>query len=124
MAGSGDSAPAAPGTASSLLSLPPELRNRVYCHVLISEPLFANRNSISSRIAILQTCKQTEDEATGIFYTENEFSIRLDGQGYSPKLRSIGLHAFLTTNSGCSHDCLSISSSLCSACLAYPIATS
>lgn len=72
---------AEPSTSSSpLLELPPELRNTIYCLILIDgEPTELNANSITTPncTALLQTCTQIRSEATALFLASNSFQISI-----------------------------------------------
>lgn len=71
-----------PNSDSALLSLPAELRNRIYEYVLVvqnsklkvdmqRQPSFWRGTDSHSVLALLQTCRQIHKEARGIFYYEN-----------------------------------------------------
>ena len=105
-----------------LLSLPPELRNRIFHHVLTAEPhdrtsrqhrlrlpLYPDDNSILlfapddfirpttarySVLAMLQTCKQVHNDAEGIFYAINHLSLTaLDIEDFAKTVSPTRLHA-------------------------------
>ncbi|KAI9836870.1 MAG: hypothetical protein M1819_001035 [Sarea resinae] len=63
------------GSATGFLSLPPELRNRVYRLVLVDEdPVnFGSRRNFQRSSAFLRTCRQVHQEGRGILYGENSF---------------------------------------------------
>lgn len=68
-------------TQSPLFKLPAELRNTVYRLVLTGEgPLTVKKDEIGNLMALLRTCKQTREEASSIFYSENRFIFPLDGR--------------------------------------------
>ena len=59
---------------SPLLELPAELRNNIYRYALVSDdPIYITPDGLRTRKALLQTCEQIKNEATGIFYAENVF---------------------------------------------------
>lgn len=75
------SAPADP-TKPSLLTLPPEMRNRIYRFTLVDDvqpiPMpAAATESWPAEPALLQTCSQIRFEASSIYYKENKFSIHI-----------------------------------------------
>lgn len=55
--------------------LPAELRNDIYSLVLISgDPIdVEDMKSIHARTALLRTCRQVREEASGLFYGDNTF---------------------------------------------------
>lgn len=67
--------------SSPLLRLPAELRNRIYELVLVSpEPatIAGRKNYFSSSPQILRTCRQINNEATAILYSDNVAICRVD----------------------------------------------
>lgn len=63
---------------SPLLSLAAELRNTIYRLVLIPpHPIDVSNLRHPSEPGLLATCKQVRREATGMYYSENEFSISM-----------------------------------------------
>ncbi|KAK5127348.1 hypothetical protein LTR85_006687 [Meristemomyces frigidus] len=61
-------------SSSRLLSLPPEMRNRIYRAVLVEDGIRIEApNHIPLPPALLQTCRQIRRECRGIFLKENEF---------------------------------------------------
>ena len=66
---------------SPLLELAAELRNNIYRLVLTSEiPVAIKKSDLRGRTALLQTCRQIRNEASSVFYSENEFRIPLDNE--------------------------------------------
>ncbi|SLM36869.1 hypothetical protein LPUS_06569 [Lasallia pustulata] len=61
-------------TISPLLSLPAEVRNIIYRHLLIG----GRAATAAPHAQILRTCKQINHEATGILYAENVFRLFID----------------------------------------------
>ena len=60
---------------SPLVELPPELRNKVYRYVLLSEgPVHVGATGFMEP-PLLMTAKQIRQEASSIFYKENEFDV-------------------------------------------------
>ncbi|EMC97492.1 hypothetical protein BAUCODRAFT_40938, partial [Baudoinia panamericana UAMH 10762] len=56
-----------------LLDIPPELRNRIYCHLLpFKQEIILTVNGYA-RPALLATCKQVRNEALKMFYANNTF---------------------------------------------------
>lgn len=64
--------PRADDSAVSFLDLPPEIRNNIYCRVLIFEGYIRPESNIPA-IRLFQTCKQIHEEASSIFYAANSF---------------------------------------------------
>lgn len=64
--------PRADNSAVSFLDLPPEIRNNIYCRVLIFESYLRPESNIPA-IRLFQTCKQIHEEASSIFYAANSF---------------------------------------------------
>ncbi|SLM33677.1 hypothetical protein LPUS_00809 [Lasallia pustulata] len=58
------------------LSLPAELRNVIYRHLLVGGP----DTTAPPHAQILRTCKQVNHEATDILYAENTFNLYVDFQ--------------------------------------------
>ncbi|KAI9786985.1 MAG: hypothetical protein M1835_002897 [Candelina submexicana] len=82
-----------------LLSQPLELRNEIYFYILIpSSPLEIpsrhERKHTASRLAILQTCHQINNEASPIFYASNVFEKRINSVTGPPNLTGIPKSAF------------------------------
>jgi hypothetical protein len=77
---------------SHLLSLPAELRNRIYCYVLISgnSEVELTKKDYYGKKRFLNTCTQIRKEAESIFHEENSFVMSLvvdkDFAGYVPAL--------------------------------------
>lgn len=72
-------------SSSPLLSLAPELRNKIYRLVLTSkEPLLVARTTISTHKALLDTCAKVRNEARSIFWAENTFHVVIDGNDVTP----------------------------------------
>ncbi|KAF3922602.1 hypothetical protein AA313_de0205553 [Arthrobotrys entomopaga] len=79
-------------THFSFLSLPRELRDEIYRHLVVSEPpcrpvsvtsndlpdVFQRRN-----LSIFRTCRQIYEEAEKVFYSENIFTVEVRLQLYS-----------------------------------------
>ncbi|KAK5733161.1 hypothetical protein LTR17_009902 [Elasticomyces elasticus] len=63
----------------TLLTLPPEMRNRIYREVLNGEDIRISSSDRSFPIepAILRTCRQARNEALAIYYKENTFVFRI-----------------------------------------------
>ena len=65
--------------ATPLLNIPPELRNKIYRFSLVNtgDPFYTNWVDVNhywpEQPALLQTCRQIKQEATSIYYEENEF---------------------------------------------------
>lgn len=73
-----------------LLSLPPEIRNYIYRHmVLTPHPLVCRHNSsfykevLPTYLDLFVTCRQIFSESGAIFYAENTFKFYLDWPGLS-----------------------------------------
>ncbi|KAK5127466.1 hypothetical protein LTR85_006805 [Meristemomyces frigidus] len=68
-----------PNTPSGLLSLPPELRNIIYRHVLVepSNIVVPHGTLPPPQPGLLRSGKQVRREAIKIYYTENVFTFRL-----------------------------------------------
>ena len=64
--------PRADDSAASFLDLPPEIRNNIYCRVLIFERYLRPESNVPA-IRLLETCKQIHEEASSIFYAANSF---------------------------------------------------
>ncbi|XTI88247.1 hypothetical protein V2W45_1468641 [Cenococcum geophilum] len=64
--------PRANDSAVSFLDLPPEIRNNIYCRVLIFEGYVRPESNIPAT-RLFQTCKQIHEEASSIFYAANSF---------------------------------------------------
>jgi len=68
---------------SPLMELPVELRLKIYPHLLISDADLiidskqGSKTTPSPSVAILQTCKRINEEATPILYGKNRFIIHL-----------------------------------------------
>ncbi|KAK5117142.1 hypothetical protein LTR85_008910 [Meristemomyces frigidus] len=63
-------------TPPTLLSLPGELRNRIYRHALVSDLLIrVTRTKDWEQPALLATSKQIRHEARKIYYLENRFRL-------------------------------------------------
>lgn len=65
-------------TGPSLLSIAPEMRNKIYEHVLLSK----HRIDLSQlphrkQPALLSVCRQIRTEAIAIYYNENKFSFKV-----------------------------------------------
>lgn len=60
---------------SRLLSLPPELRDRIYRAVLVEGVINIDSNSKPS--TLLQCCSQILEEATEIYYYDNKFQFHI-----------------------------------------------
>lgn len=60
---------------ASFLELEPELRNRIYRELLVTDKVvkFNPAPRLSRTAALLRTCRQIHDEARGILYGENAF---------------------------------------------------
>jgi len=76
------SSPAPPGPAfepqdSRLLNLPAEIRNRIYHFAVASTESTHMRGGSLARPGLLQTCKQTAEEATQIYFASNKFVAHL-----------------------------------------------
>lgn len=67
-------------TERHLLSLPPELRNRIYRYAVLEHEDICLSASGPQQPALLRVCTQTRQEAINIYYTENCF--RLSVQDY------------------------------------------
>lgn len=67
---------AASKSDSRLLSLPAELRNRVYRLVLLeNRPIRVTQSGFDQGGGLLSTCKQIRQEALKIYYYENKFLV-------------------------------------------------
>ncbi|KAI5364489.1 hypothetical protein Slin14017_G043790 [Septoria linicola] len=63
---------------SALLSLPPELRNQIYQHALVSPtPMSINNSNIFRLPALLSTNKQIHRETFSMWYRQNTFHLDL-----------------------------------------------
>ncbi|KAK5127342.1 hypothetical protein LTR85_006681 [Meristemomyces frigidus] len=74
------SAPAEPDKPS-LLTLPPEMRNRIYRFTLIEEtqPVsIAASDTLPNQPGLLRTCRQIRHESADIYYQENEFEFDIE----------------------------------------------
>lgn len=67
-----------------LMSLPPELRNRIYRFAVVSSQKIDVSSSGIQEPDLLLACKQTRKEALGIFYSENTFAV--DNHDYDPSV--------------------------------------
>ncbi|KAK6533801.1 hypothetical protein TWF694_002730 [Orbilia ellipsospora] len=88
-----------PTTEFPFLSLPRELRDAIYEHLLVSEPppkpssaKLDNFSNVFLRrdLSIFQTCRQVYEEAAEVFYSKNTFSVKVRIQRYvggSPPFR-------------------------------------
>ncbi|KAK5731994.1 hypothetical protein LTR17_010947 [Elasticomyces elasticus] len=65
---------ASPG-AWTLLTLPPEMRNRIYREVLVEGDIYIYTHSrfLPIEPALVRVCRQTRDEALAIYHKENVF---------------------------------------------------
>jgi hypothetical protein len=79
-----------PQTESPLVSLPPELRNRIYTEVfadtIIEIKGKSGQRSYVKSLGILLACKQTNEEATGIYYHSVHFEMRVSARNISVSL--------------------------------------
>ncbi|KAK5733162.1 hypothetical protein LTR17_009903 [Elasticomyces elasticus] len=57
---------------TTLLTLPPEIRNIIYGDVLVEGDIYYT-HELDTEPAILRTCRQTRSEASRIYYEENRF---------------------------------------------------
>lgn len=81
----------------TFLETPPEIRNIIYRYVLVSaeSPINVNKLNLKNRKALLDTCAQIKDEATAVFFGENDFCITctLDqDEGPGNWVKSLGKH--------------------------------
>lgn len=91
---------------SRLLSIPPELRNRIYRNVLLDPGRINVSATGFTEPELLLTCKQIRSEAMGIFY--NECTFVLDNDDYDPttaiawtmKLRALSKRKIITNRCG------------------------
>lgn len=67
--------PSPEGSGSRLLSLAPELRNRIYRFTLLERDQIEIEAGVSIPLppSLLQTCRQIRQEASGIYYEESRF---------------------------------------------------
>lgn len=67
-------------STSALLSLPPEMRNRIYRFALLHENdiLTQTGSKPPADPAILRTCRQLRNEASGIYYQENDIVFEVE----------------------------------------------
>jgi hypothetical protein len=70
-----------------LLSLPPELRNRIYEMVLVQSQTVMVAPAGISEPALLSTAKQVRNEAIQIYYGQNIFHITIDNLNPYPLVR-------------------------------------
>lgn len=69
--------PPVPPTASRLLTIAPEIRNRIYRYALLSsDPI--ELTTLPKQPALLFTCRQIRSEATKMWYFGNEFKCLID----------------------------------------------
>jgi len=61
-----------------LLSLPPELRNRIWSYLVIVETTFTITNQVLLVPGILRTCRQIRKEALGMFLELSTFRVGVD----------------------------------------------
>lgn len=64
-------------SASRLLSIPPEIRNRIYRHALLS-PDHIELTTTLKQPALLFTSRQVRNEATKMWYFDNQFECLID----------------------------------------------
>lgn len=102
------SVPAAP-TRPSLLTIPPEMRNRIYrCALVQPEPIqLRPANRWPESPPLLQTCHQIRSESSGIYYQENTFEVHIhkyDAAKYIKWYGTDGWHPWCeTTADRCTH---------------------
>ena len=65
-------------TKPSLLNIPAELRNNIYELALTSEHDIVIQVGGAKRPALLHACKQTREEATKIYFSQNDFRMSVD----------------------------------------------
>lgn len=68
--------------SSPLINLAPELHNKIYRLALVDPETAVSVSgpSFATSTALLRTCTLIRNEATSIFYCENNFHIELDGE--------------------------------------------
>ncbi|KAK5731999.1 hypothetical protein LTR17_010952 [Elasticomyces elasticus] len=64
----------------TLLTIPPEMRNRIYREALLEGSIcvcsaFGLLRSLPDEPALLRVCHQIREEAMSIYYCENKFSV-------------------------------------------------
>lgn len=62
-------------TPPGLLTIPPELRNRIYEEVLVEEKKIDLSHKDTKPPGLLSTCRQIRDEARKIWYFQNKFHL-------------------------------------------------
>lgn len=95
-------------TASPLLSLPPELRNRIYRYVLVTRKKIRIKkvSQLPAEPPLLRTCRLVRQEARAIWHCENVFHFSIKASDAShfiawcrrSKLHSEGHHAVRIDN--------------------------
>ena len=78
-----------PFRESRLLTLPPEIRNMIYEHVLLgTTTIDINRHEeLRQRTALLRTCQQIRIEALNMFYARNSFRVTISTEYYKHLLK-------------------------------------
>ncbi|KAK3632075.1 hypothetical protein LTR56_016561 [Elasticomyces elasticus] len=72
---------------SLLLALPPELRNRIWEHSLVSREEVRIDNETWRQPPLLRACKQIRKEAAPMYYTLNKFSMVQTDLDFGPTVR-------------------------------------
>ncbi|KAK5701610.1 hypothetical protein LTR97_004426 [Elasticomyces elasticus] len=64
----------------TLLTLPPEMRNRIYREVLVEGDIYIHTHSrfLPIEPALMRVCRQTREEALAIYHKENSFVFDID----------------------------------------------
>ncbi|KAF2094378.1 hypothetical protein NA57DRAFT_60425 [Rhizodiscina lignyota] len=79
---------------TTLLTLPAEIRNMIYRHVLISNGMLAIWKEIAvEEPALLRTCRQVRREARTLFFSENEFISYSHNREIGPILKFFQKHS-------------------------------
>ena len=77
----GEEVPLAPQQECRLLSLAPEIRNRIYRYVLVededSDIIIDSDHALPAHPSLLHTCRQIRHEASEIYFAENVFVVRI-----------------------------------------------
>lgn len=67
------------------MNLAPELRNRIYEYALVQNRF----EDQTANTALLRVCKQVQQEATGIFWSQTTFCVKLSSLDQSPNANGI-----------------------------------
>ena len=92
----------------AFLSIPPELRNRIYQYVLIEEPYIDINTSAEEKEgaqpALTRTCHQIRDETLPVLFGRNTFRFSLRGQSFNFGPVTASLHRLVNVQIAfCTH---------------------